>query len=236
MEEFWDRLDSEDLRVVFTPGPSIREGYDKALSMVDDFLTTLPNSRLDAFTYLSSTSVYGDADGQWVNETTPMDPYSQSGELRRAVEQKLTANLSDSRLVRCRIGGIYGPGRNAAERYLSDDYELVGDENWTNRIRVEDLARLIVALTAGPFEGIYNLVDERPSQLEDLVEFLYRETGKDPGDITRVSWAEAEERYSDMRLGLLKPQKKVSSRKVQEELGFRYRYPTPYVGLKDLVA
>lgn len=236
MERFWEGLSEESLRVIFTPGPSIRLGLEKGVILMERFLDRAPVGRLERFVYLSSTSVYGDAGGEWVTETTPMSPFSESGELRRRVETLLQDGLPERALVRCRIGGIYGPGRNAAERYLSEEYELVGEgDNWTNRIRVEDLVRVIVLLAAGNQTGIYNLVDRRPSPLGDLVEFLYRATGRDPSTITRVSWEEAEERYSDRRLGLLKPQKRVGSTKLQEDLAFSYRFPTPFHGLIDLL-
>lgn len=223
-------------RCVFTAGPPRTERNEQSLEQFRTFLEELPADRLETFLFLSSTSVYGDADGEWVTETSAVEPVSQSGRLKRDAEQLAEDVLEpDVPVVHARIGGIYGPGRNPAQRYLSEDYRLVGDgEKFSNRIHRDDLVRALAILSRRQTSGIVNLTDRKPVPLRDILGFLYRETGRDPENIRTISWEEAEQRYSEMRLGLLKPQKKVSSRKLREDIGFEYDYPTAFHGFRSL--
>jgi len=240
-QEDWDRLvgslAGDGFTCVFTAGPPRMESTDESLSLYGEFLEQLPKERLERFVFLSSTSVYGDADGEWVNETTSPDPYSESGRLKWKAEQLAYDLLSDHcPVIQVRIGGIYGPGRNTARRYLSEDYRMVGHGNkMSNRIHREDLVRAIAILCQHDQSEIVNVVDRKPIRLREIIEFLYRETGRDPETIPTISWEEAEQRYSSMRLGLLKPRKKVSSEKLRRTFGFDYRYPTAYHGFRSLL-
>lgn len=223
-------------RCVFTAGPPRMDSNETSLELFESFLESLPLDRLENFLFLSSTSVYGDASGDWVTEAVAPDPISQSGRLKRDAEQLAEKVLEpDVPVIHARIGGIYGPGRNPAERYLSEDYRLVGDgEKYSNRIHRDDLVRALAILSRRTTSDVVNLTDRKPVPLREILEFLYRETGRDPTEIQTISWEEAERRYSEMRLGLLKPQKKVSSQKLREDVGFEYRYPTAFHGFRSL--
>lgn len=235
LKEILDELDGS-FRCVFTAGPPRMESNEESLERYERFLRALPRDRLDHFLFLSSTSVYGDTGGEWVTETTPPDPYSESGRLKIRAEEATEETLGPTvPVAHARIGGIYGPGRNTAKRYLSDDYSLVGNgEKFSNRIHRADLVRALLILSQSNISGSVNLTDRKPVRLRDLVEFLYRETGRDPSGISTISWEEAEEEYSEMRLGLLKPRKKVSSEKLRVDVGFEYEYPTAYHGFRSL--
>lgn len=224
--------------VVLAAGPPLRDSVDESLARLEGFLEVLPVPRLERLIYISSTSVYGDADGDWVDESSPLDPVSRSGELKVLCEEMLEDHLgSDAPLIRVRPGGIYGPGRNGPDRYLDSDYTLVGKGNkWTNRIHVVDLVRVLARTLTQEAPDVLNAVDGRPVRLRELVEYLYRETGRDPARIERISWAEAERRYSEMRLGLLKPSKRVSSRRLRERYGFRFLYPDVLEGMRSLLS
>lgn len=230
-------LSGDRLSLVFTAGPPRLDENRKSLRLLESFLTALPFDRLENFIYLSSTSVYGDAGGEWVDEESELAPVSRSGRLKKQSEEMLRSTLPVSvPAIVIRPGGIYGPGRNSARRYLSEDYELVGEgQKWVNRIHVVDLARITaMALDLDQAETL-NAVDNNPVRLVELLEFLYEETDRDFDDLKRISWDEAEEKYSEMKLGLLKPSKRVSADRLIERYNFEFEYPTVYDGLRELM-
>lgn len=229
--------DGSPFGLVFLAGPPPGTSVEAGVRMMEDFVSVLPFERLRNFVYVSSTSVYGDAGGDWVDESSPLDPVSRSGELKVRCERLLRDRLEPNvPVLRVRPGGIYGPGRNGPDRYLADDYTLVGGgEKWTNRIHVVDLVRLLARLASREESVVLNAVDGRPVRLHRMVEFLYREAGRDPEDIVNLSWEEARDRFSEMRLGLLKPQKRVSARNLRRTLDFSFRYPNVYRGLNALM-
>ncbi|MFB6347146.1 MAG: NAD-dependent epimerase/dehydratase family protein [bacterium] len=230
-------LEGPPISLVFTAGPPRLDNNEDSLALLENFLESLPLERLRSFIYLSSTSVYGDRDGNWVDETAQLDPVSRSGNLKMNCERLLDSKLPHSTAnVIVRPGGIYGPGRNSARRYLSDDYELVGEgSKWVNRIHVVDLARIIVEVLPLTQDETLNAVDNNPVRLRKLLKFLYEKTGRDFEDLTRISWDEAERKYSEMKLGLLKPSKRVSSRQLIEQYNFEFEYPDVYSGLNALM-
>lgn len=226
----------ESVSLVFTAGPPRLEDPDESLELLEDLVDQIASDRFRNIVYLSSTSVYGDHKGDWVDETSELDPVSRSGRLKMRSEQLLTDELDDVAPILVRPGGIYGPGRNSGERYLSEDYELVGNgEKWTNRVHVEDLARICRLASARDSPETLNAVDGNPVRLRELVEFLYEETGRNPADISYVPWEEAEAQYSEMKLGLLKPSKRVSAKRLRGKYDFTFQYPTVYEGLKELL-
>jgi nucleoside-diphosphate-sugar epimerase len=232
----WD--EGSEFSLVFTAGPPREKPIERSLETLETFVESLPRNRLHNFVYLGSTSVYGDCNGAWVDETDEIDPISSSGRLKARSEQLIRDRLKpDVPVITLRPGGIYGPGRNAGERYLSDDYELVGGgRKWTNRIHVRDLARICARSCEIDRSETINAVDGNPVRLRELVEFLYEQAGKDPETIKNITWEEAEQKYSEMKLGLLKTSKRVSADKLREEYNFEFTYPSVYEGLKELMS
>lgn len=236
-QQVMDMLGDGPFTCIFTAGPPRMDSNEQSLSLYRECLEQLPLDRLERFVFLSSTSVYGNTNGEWVNETTPADPFSESGQLKWEAEQLSEEILGEAcAVIQIRIGGIYGPGRNTAKRYLSDRYRMIGDgEKYSNRIHREDLVRAIALLSEHDQSEIVNVVDRKPIQLSEIISFLYKETGRDPDTIPTITWEEAEEKYSEMRLGLLIPRKKVSSEKLRKDYGFDYRFPTAYHGFRALL-
>ncbi len=227
-----------EISLAFTAGPPRMKPIQQSLDLLGSFIDSLPKERFRNFVYLSSTSVYGDRNGEWVDETTQLDPISSSGRLKLQSEQLLRDRLEpEVPVILLRPGGIYGPGRNAGERYLDDDYELVnGGQKWTNRIHVQDLARICALASKIDESETINAVDGNPVRLGEMVEFLYEQAEKDPNTIKDISWDEAEEKYSEMKLGLLKTSKRVSAQKLREKYDFEFLYPTVYDGLEELMS
>lgn len=135
-----------------------------------------------AFVYTSSTSVYSQTDGSWVDELSATDPGSESGIWLLRTEQLILDACRAWGLAGriLRVAGIYGPERGSLlRRVLSGQAHLDGaGERWTNRIHREDLADAIVAaMNRGRSGEIYNVADLEPATQKTVLEWLSEQTG-----------------------------------------------------------
>ncbi len=192
------------------------------------FFAAIPPEALPAkIVYISTTAVYGDCQGQWINEETPVHPENDRGRRRLAAEQALTewGEHNNVPVVIVRVGGIYGPGRLPIER-VAEGLPVVREEESppTNRIHVDDLAMVCVAAALhGKAGGIYNATDGHPTTMTD---YLYRIA--DLMDLPRppaVSWEEAQQQLSPGMLSFLRDAKRIDNSKLLEELQVELRYP-----------
>jgi len=128
------------------------------------------------FIYLSSTSVYGDHDGEVVDEESAREPTSPFGKMRAEIEDEVLQGSHGEHidhLIVARIVGIYGPGRTLAEYIAKGRYKLVdGGKKVTNRVHVEDIARAILAMIERAPAGAnaYNVCDGDPRSVRELVD------------------------------------------------------------------
>lgn len=176
--------------------------------------------------YLSTTGVYGTRDGSWVTEETGRSPKDPRASARCAEEDGFSC-LSSVAILR--IAGIYGPGRNVLESLRGGRYPRVEGNRWTNRIHVEDLARIIAKVIEKRACGIFNVADDLPAQSEEVVRYGCELLGIDPPKaITRE---EALKRGMFTLLG----DQRVSNRRLKETLNYSLLYPSYQEGLKDLL-
>ena len=230
LEQFY-QLDPE-LVAYFVP-PQKRE--QDPLAAV---LGALSNSSLEAFLYASSTSVYGDHAGKWVDETTPVTP-DNPHDAARAAAERLVANAAQSvgmptRI--CRITGIYGPGRTLRRPLASGAYTLVKDhDTWVARIHVDDLvAGLIAAWQRGADGQVYNLVDQRPHRASE-----FSCLAADLNGLPRPKWIDEDEArncYEPRALQRKLANKRVRCARLVEDLGVQLKFPSFEVGLPAAVA
>lgn len=136
-----------------TSGRSMREVYVQGLANV---LAALPEP--ERFIHVSSTSVYGQTNGDWVTEDSPTEPVEDSGKVVLESEQLL------KHAVILRFAGIYGPGRLLRKQALMNGEPLVGDcEKWLNLIHVDDGVEAILAAEAKAAPGsVFNIADGSP--------------------------------------------------------------------------
>jgi nucleoside-diphosphate-sugar epimerase len=132
--------------------------------------------------FVSSTAVYGDASGGWVDESTPPAPGGFSGRVLVEAEQLLQArfNGTATTATSLRLGGIYGPGRTRLiDQVRSGSAVIPEDVRYTNRIHRDDAAGAIVHLATMPAQpaGIYVGVDNHPADLGTVLRFLAAEMG-----------------------------------------------------------
>jgi len=132
--------------------------------------------------FVSSTAVYGDADGGWVDETTTLNPGGFSGRIIREAEELLYSRLRGTGMapVVLRLGGIYGPGRTRLIDQVRGGKATVPSESrFTNRIHRDDAAAAIVHLCTMDAEPapLYLGVDNEPAELGEVLRFLAAELG-----------------------------------------------------------
>jgi len=183
----------------------------------------LSATRPKKFVYTSSTSVYGQADGSLVKESSPTAPGSETSKVLVETEKLLLAAVAERQFpaVILRVAGIYGPGRgHLFLQYLRNEAKIAGKgERLINMIHRDDLvAILIAALKSGRAGEIYNAVDDEPVAQIHFFRWLSETLGKWMPPFT------PEVENGDRKRGLTN--KRVSNRKLKMELGYQFKYPT----------
>ena len=129
-------------------------------------------AHLDWVGYLSTTGVYGDHQGAWVDEKTPLAPSTERGKSRVAAEGEWT-KIPGLPWHIFRLAGIYGPGRGPFAKVRNRTARrIVKKDQIFSRIHVEDIAQALAASIARPNPGaIYNLCDDDPAPPEDVIAY-----------------------------------------------------------------
>ncbi len=203
-----------------------------------------PHTRrlVDAFTragqprrvvYISTTGVYGDCRGAWVDETWPARPGVDRSHRRWDAEQTVRrwAEASGGELVILRVAGIYGPGRLPLERLRQGVPMVRAQESpYSNRIHVDDLvSACALAMERGRPGAIYNACDDSPSTMTDYFLAIADAAGLPRPPL--IPLAEAGGQVSAAMLSYLTESRRLSNRKLREELGLELRYPSLAQGL-----
>ena len=197
-------------------------------------LEALEEFSISRFVYLSSTSVYGDCGGEWVDEDTPCTPTGPAGKRRVAVEELLQTHQNRLPTIIARLPGIYGPGRSVLERIRTGRFRMVGEEGpFSNRIHVEDLASALWALCLrGRVGETYLLTDDEPQRLRVVSQYAADLLGVDLPAPLEMEYAR--ETIPASSLSMLTDSKRLSNKKMKRELGIALRYPTYREGLPPL--
>lgn len=180
--------------------------------------------------YLSATSVYGDHQGNWVDETSTVAPIDKRGLSRLTAEQAWQALEMPLHIFR--LGGIYGPGRNQIAAVKSMTAKKIIKKNHTfSRIHVNDIATAIKATMMNIQGGIYNVVDNEPTSTADVLDYISDELGLD--HIPGVPFSNAD--MSPMLKSFYKDNKKVRNTLLNEKYGWEPQYPTFREGYKSIL-
>lgn len=185
--------------------------------------------------YLSTTGVYGDHQGGWVDEETPLNPSTRRGKLRVLAERQWQdlAARAGLPLHIFRLAGIYGPGRGPFEKVRKGTARrIIRPNQYFSRIHVEDIANVLAASIARPRPGaIYNVADDEPSPPEDVLTHAAQLLDLPPPP--EVPFDEAE--MSPMARSFYAESKRVRNDRIKDELGVRLLYPDYRAGLKALL-
>ncbi len=188
--------------------------------------------------YLSSTVVYGDRDGGWVDEDTPPAPSQQRGHRRLAAEAAWGAFAGDHTVDVFRLAGIYGPGRSAFDTLRSGHARrIVKPGHAFGRIHRDDIAAAVLAAMRqdrAPGRRILNLADDAPAETASMIADAARLLGLPPPPA--VAFADAAPAMSAMAHSFWAENRKVASRKTQAMLGLAWRYPSYHEGLRAILA
>lgn len=210
---------------VLSSVPPAREGGDPVLDAYGDALRAAPAEWIG---YLSSTGVYGDTGGAWVDETAEVG----SGRRSARTAADLAWQALDRRVRVFRLPGIYGPGRSALDRVREGAAKRIALEGQVfSRVHVEDIAAGVIAGMAGP-AGVYNLGDDEPSSQNAVIEEAARLMGITPPPLQTLE----EAALSPMALAFYAENRRVANGKAKRVLGWRPAYPTYREGLRALRA
>lgn len=188
--------------------------YLRTFEALERVLPGLPQLR--QLIYTGSCSVYGDAGGGWVDETTPAEPRDRHGEILLASEQRLLACAGGERRVAIlRLGAIYGPGRELAPRFrsLAGSTRPGDGASFSSWIHRDDVVGALDWAVDQGVEGIVNLVDDEPLRARDLFDRVLTAAGLEP-----VCWdpsAQPERAPANRR---------IANRRLHR-LGYRLRHP-----------
>lgn len=206
-------------------------GGDPVLSHFGDMLRDAAPA-LEWIGYLSTVGVYGDHDGEWVDEETPPSPVSARSVERLAAERSWQdlASAHGVPLAILRLAGIYGPGRNA---FVNLDKgtarRLVKPGQVFNRIHVDDIAGSLALLASRSVEGVFNITDDEPAPPQDVVACAAEIMGVEPPPEIPFETAD----LPPMARSFYGENKRVSNAKIKK-LGYQFRYPSYRHGLNAL--
>ncbi len=206
-------------------------GGDPALQLAGDLLSARAASLAWAG-YLSTTGVYGDHQGGWVDETTPLTPSSRRGKARVAAESAWRATGLPLHIFR--LAGIYGPGRGPFAKIRAGTAQRVIKPNqFFSRIHVEDIAEVLLTSIARPAPGTaYNVCDDQPAPPQDVLACAADMLGLPVPPEVPFETAE----MSPMARAFYADSKKVSNRRIREDLGVALHYPDYRSGLAAILA
>lgn len=186
------------------------------------------------FGYLSSTGVYGDHQGRWVNEGSASISLGKQGALRLDAETAWTSFANEYHLPLhiFRLAGIYGPQNNALTRIKHGKKQTIYKEGqFFSRIHVEDIAEIIAASIQKPNPiSVYNVSDDEPTSSHIIDE--YAASLMNFTSLEQVPLAEAA--LSLMAKEFYTHNKRVSNSKIKKELSIKLNYPTYREGLKKI--
>jgi nucleoside-diphosphate-sugar epimerase len=208
--------------------PASAEG-DIVLRYHFDDLRKMPD--LKWVGYLSTTGVYGDHAGGWVDETTPTNPFNDRSEWRVTAEDAwLVAGLP---VHIFRLAGIYGKGSSAFDALKDGTARRINKKDQVfSRIHVEDIAQILQASIAKPNAGmIYNCADDNPVPQADVVEYAAKLMGVEPPPLVDFEAAE----MSLIARSFYACNRRVANQKIKDELGVVLKYPDYKKGLEGIL-
>lgn len=205
---------------------------DPALRLHAEALANLPS--LEWVGYLSTTGVYGNHDGAWVDETTPTAPTAARSQRRVLAEQAwLDWGKQAGKPVQVfRLAGIYGPGRSALERVQAPGAQsILKPGHAMGRIHVDDIVQIVRAGIAHPNAGpIFNCADDEPAQTADVLAYAAELLGIPAPPA--VPFEEAD--LSAMARSFYADNRRVANGRIKRELGVALAYPTYREGLRAI--
>ena len=210
-----------------------KSSRDEGLEQLSEFLTST-KVNVDWLGYMSSTGVYGDRGGGWVNEDSLLDTKTIQGQARVVAEKKWKelAGQIDVPLFIFRIAGIYGPRRSIFDRLRAGKVQkIIKADQFFNRIHVEDIAGVIsLALLNPQLSGVFNLSDDLPTAGCNVIDEATRIMNVEP--LPQIDFSEAD--LTDMAKSFYSESKRVSNKKLIKILNYSLKHSTYLSGLQSI--
>ena len=219
-------LDATHILISISPGEE-----DPVLSAFPNLMELAP--KLEWIGYLSTVGVYGDHQGDWVDETSQLRPVSKRS-IQRVKAEEAWMEFSRQHGIPLgifRLAGIYGPGRNwfiNIEKGTSR--RLVKPGQVFNRIHREDIGLAVALAMQKNIDGIFNITDDEPAPPQDVVTYAHELMGKTPP--AEIDFETAE--ISPMARSFYGENKRVSNKKSKQVLGVEYHWPNYHFSLKRM--
>jgi nucleoside-diphosphate-sugar epimerase len=186
--------------------------------------------------YISTTGVYGDCQGEWLDETRCVQPANARARRRVSAEQQLRAWAirSQSCLAILRVPGIYAENRLPLERLQKGTPALSAAEDvYTNHIHADDLARIIVrAMQHGRPNRVYHASDDSDLKMGEYFDLVASHFNLPAPP--RLPRSELQQQVSPMLLSFMSESRRLRNQRIKQELGVRLRYATVAAGLQAL--
>ncbi len=202
--------------------------------VIKNFKEIIKKTKTKWITYLSATSVYGNHDGQWVNENSETKPTSTNGIKRLNAEKQWLKFSSENNLPLqiFRLSGIYSIQNNILKRLISGQAKIVKKDNhYFSRIHVEDIANLLFhSMKKFKRNEIYNISDDKPSSQQEIASY-----GSKLLKIKSPEFLELDALEDGMLKDFYKDSKKVDNRKVKKFFNYKLIYPTYQEGLNKIL-
>ena len=202
-------------------------GTDIVIKNLKDYFKS---SKFKWITYLSATSVYGNHNGEWVDENSETKPTSLNGVERLKVEKEWMqlASKFDLPFQIFRLSGIYSNQYNVLKRLKSGGAKIINKKNhFFSRIHVEDIANVLSSsLSNFKKKEIYNISDNKPASSEEVTMYGVKLLGMDKPKAIEINEIE-----NEMLKNFYKDSKKVDNKKMKEFFSLKLKYPTYIEGL-----
>ena len=204
---------------------------DPVLNAVGDMIAARAG-QFEWVGYLSTTGVYGDHQGEWVDEDTPLTPSTRRGQWRKDAEQAWQA-IPDLPLHIFRLAGIYGPGRGPFAKVRNGTARRIVKKGQVfSRTHVDDIAQVLAASIARPAPGTaYNICDDDPAPPQDVIAHAAELLGVPVPPAIPFATAE----MTPMARSFYAESKRVRNDRIKAELGVKLLYPTYREGLAALL-
>ena len=198
--------------------------------VIKNFQNIIEKSSIKWITYLSATGVYGNHNGDWVDENSKTNPTSKNG-MDRLSAEKSWLNLADKKnlpLQIFRLSGIYSNQYNILTRLKLGEAKIINKKNhFFSRVHVEDIANILYnSLNHFKKKEIYNISDDKPASAEEVTMYGTKLLGVD-----KPKTIEINEIDSEMLKNFYKDSKKVDNKKMKEFFNYKLKYPTYVEGL-----
>jgi len=226
-------IDISRHRVIYLVPPP-RSG--KTDTRITNFLYAIEKHRPEKFVLISTTGVYGDCKGAWIDESTPLNPTADRAYRRADAERQVQqfCQRHEIPLVILRVPGIYGPGKIPLAR-LRSGQGIVNKEDspFTNRIHSDDLVNICQkALLEARITGIYNVSDGHPGTMFEYFTGIAAAMNLPAPPV--LSLEEARHQLSAGMLSYMAESRRIDNKKLLKDFDLELQYPDLHEGLKNI--